>query len=498
MNGAASWRTRAALVVTIQGCASIAMLALTAAWRGGATLGVYPLCVLLSALMVWMVISWALLAGTLSDPYGMFLIVLVAFNGGQAALEVLGLNRNGLLDGTFSPEVLAGALVLTAGSLSWLHTGAVIARTIYPPAAPTAEVRDGCAATRRVGWFLLVVGVVPLAFSVSGSLRVALIDGYGALYERDFRTGFDGVGEVLAAFFLSGIYFLVAGAGRNTVARTAALASVGLYTAVRLLIGYRASAVLPLMAFAWLWGRNVAPISRGRVAIGAVLMILIFPLVRLTRLEHAADRMDLLNTEVLIESIGNPLIDVVSETGSTLGVAAYVMELVPSERSHDVGVGYLYALSTAAPNLFWELHPAIANGSYTSWLTRRVNPWLETRGGSYGFSTVAEAYANFGVFAGPLFLALTAFAFLRFVVWAERGDPARAAALALFLAHWLFISRAESGAVVRPLIWYAIAPYVLVTLVRRGGASQGTFGRAVLPAARGLTAPAAHPSGGLR
>lgn len=494
MNRKATWRARAGLVIAIQGCISIALLILAVTWGGGTPIGVYPLCVVLTALMAWQGLSWVLLTGTLADPYGLFVVVLLAFNGGQAVLEVFGLNRNGLLDGNFSPEVLAGALVLTAASLSWLHTGAVIARILYPPTAPAVMLRHGCVATRRVGWLLLGVGIVPMAFSMAESLRVALSSGYGALYDRDFQTGFNGMGEVLAACVLPGVYFLVAGAGRDRVARVTAAVSIALYSTVRLLIGYRATAVLPLMAFAWLWGRHIGPIPRRKVLCGVFLMVLVFPLVRLTRVQSASDRVDLLNISVLVENVGNPLVDVIAEAGGTLGVAAYVIELVPNERPYDLGVGYLFALSTLVPNLFWDLHPAVANGSYTNWLIRRVNPWIEQRGGSYGFSIVAEAYANFGIVAGPLFLALMAFVFVRFVSWAENGDPARAAALALFLAYWLFVARAESAVVLRPLLWYAVAPYVLTRIVRRG-ARRAAPDRAAISGERVVIVPATAFSG---
>ena len=147
---------------------------------------------------------------------------------------------------------------------------------------------------------------------------------------------------------------------------------------------------------------------------------------------------------------------------------AHTWELVPSHRDYDLGSGYFYALSTALPNVFADLHPAIARGTASAWLVNTVEPVLARVGGGLGYSFIPEAYLNFGWFGVVLVPAVIGYAVVRAVAWAERSsDPARLAALACFLPSLLFFARAETTMVVRPLLWYSVAPYALLHFVRR-------------------------------
>src|SRR5919202_64481 len=53
---------------------------------------------------IWSLWSWRATTGSLFDPYIVLFIATVLFNGGQAFLELLGLNKHGILEGSFSPE----------------------------------------------------------------------------------------------------------------------------------------------------------------------------------------------------------------------------------------------------------------------------------------------------------------------------------------------------------------------------------------------------------
>src|SRR5207244_223873 len=87
----------------------------------------------LSVALAWSVCSWWLVAGTLFDPYGMFMISLFLFNAGQALLEVAGLNAHGILGGKFEDEVLTPALYMVLLGFSFSHLGALFAARRHRP-----------------------------------------------------------------------------------------------------------------------------------------------------------------------------------------------------------------------------------------------------------------------------------------------------------------------------------------------------------------------------
>jgi hypothetical protein len=196
------------------------------------------------------------------------------------------------------------------------------------------------------------------------------------------------------------------------------------------------------------------------------VLFFVFPLISLTRNVSGAERLSgnyLINAFTSIESPG---VAIISEMGGTMGTVAHTLELVPISRDYDLGIGYLYALATIVPNLFWVIHPTIAHGIASDWLTWSVDPYTASRGGGLGFSFIAEGYLNFGWFGTPLILGLIGFLYAKFLFWADRfSDAARLATVASFFAFFTFFSRGESSLIVRGLIWYSLAPYFLILLL---------------------------------
>jgi hypothetical protein len=149
-----------------------------------------------------------------------------------------------------------------------------------------------------------------------------------------------------------------------------------------------------------------------------------------------------------------------------MSTVAYTMELVPQIRPFDIGSSYWYAALTLIPNMFWDVHPSILHGNLSVWLIEIVDPWVANRGGGIGYSHIAEAYLNFGVFSWvPLILLGTLLGAAE--RWACHSTLTRAAAVASALAFALFFVRAESATIVRPIIWFAAAPYAAVVLGAR-------------------------------
>jgi len=225
---------------------------------------------------------------------------------------------------------------------------------------------------------------------------------------------------------------------------------------------------MPLIVFVFIWHRYIYRIPKIFLVSGGVfLLFLIYPLVGEIRNLPGSQRVSYEVISNAFISIGNPVIYILVEMGGSIRTVAHTLELVPDIRGYDFGMGYLNALFAVIPNLFWPIHPAIAKGTASDWITMTIDPTWAYLGGGMGYSFIAESYLNFGWIGSPVVLFGLGFVYAKLVFWAQNsGDPARIAMLGSFLAFFLFFARSESVLVIRPLIWYALIPYLMALSIR--------------------------------
>ena len=436
----------------------------------------YPCSCFLLGLTVWVFWSWYIVTKSLFSPYILFFISALLFNGGQIILEVFNLNEKGILEGEFSSATLLPTMFLVVIGLAVFHLGALMSAFQISVAPTQVNLQQKVAnnpikdkATSQVGWLHFSISFVPSLLILQKSLTIVLSGGYFALFQQNDATSYDAFPEVLGVFLVPSAMFILAGSGKNVKEQYLACILILLYATINFFLGRRNVAVMPLLSFAWLWHQLVRPISKVFLgSVGAFILLIVFPLVGASRNSGGEDRLSvdvLLNT---FTSINNPLVAVLSEMGGSMNTIAYTIELVPRFREFQWGAEYLYALFTLVPNLFWKLHPTVARGLPGWWLTWAVKPDFAARGGGLGYSFIAEAYLNFGWFGAPIALGVIGFLFAKFTLWAAKSkEPARMAAVASFISFFLFFARAESGLMVRSLVWYSWFPYLSVCLLSR-------------------------------
>jgi hypothetical protein len=424
---------------------------------------VYPSCVLLVLTFVWILWSWFSLRGTLFEPYPIFMIVAGLFNGGQALLEVFGLNADGIMSGRFSPEIIVESLYLVTISSACLHCGALLAiggkqgHNNGPDQAGPSTLY----AVRRAGWILVVVSFVPTIILFRQHFSQVMHGGYFAMYE-----GAEPVApliQVVSAFFIPGVIFLLVGSRRERTTRTLCLLTVAIYAGVGLFLGGRAVPAMVCAAAAWTWDQNIRRIPRKVIVAFALVGLMLCALVGRTRDTRGEDR-SVAQTYEALTRLGNPILATISEMGGTMDTIAYTLRLVPASRDFDYGVSYGYALLTVVPNVAWPVHPSIAHGTLSDWLVNTVDHRAAAAGGGLGFSFIAEAYLNFGWVGAPLWLGVLGYALTRVFLLADSRQPAKVALVGSFLSLFIIFVRGESDMVVRALLWYALIPYLYSTV----------------------------------
>jgi hypothetical protein len=482
-------KSRLAALTLIQGCilvflAAIGLLSATGIFALGEL--VFPASLLLTAVTAWNFYSWRLAGKGWLEPYALFLMAATLFNGGQGLLEAFQLNEHGILLGMFAPELIVSALFLVTLGLESLHFGALaaLARTADRPlSAPNTFVtkimgsnHDRSRATGLVGWAFIGLSIVPFTIVFKDMMVTALAQGYMGLYGRSQEEMVSTPIVLLANFMVPGVLFLLAGSrGRKTPALIATL-FVGLYSVAMLAIGTRAGAAMLLIAFAWLYDRSNRHLPRTPMLIGAVVLLTAFSFVGAIRNTPGFWQDPGQLSGQAFANLNNPVVGVISEMGYSVVTVVHTIRLVPDVRPFDLGASYAWAASTAIPNVGFKVHPAITHGLLGDWLTKTVDPRLARMGGGLGYSFIAEAFANFGWYGTMPVLACLGYLLMCLFSWGtETVDPAKLAFIATFLASFLLFARGETGTAFRSLAWYALIPYLAVSVlaknrpVRRAG-----------------------------
>jgi len=348
------------------------------------------------------------------------------------------------------------------------HAGALLALGLRKPGKPAGPSnRETERSLRWVGWLLLGASLIPTVDLLTGSVDLVMDYGYMGLYTHRAASP---LSFVLAGLLVPGGIFLLAGSKRSRWSQLFCLSLIGGYACCYLFLGSRGAAVMSCVAVAWVFESSVRRIPRSLILLFTIAALAIFPLVRNNRDISGKDR---LSWQGQIESLSNledPVSSSISEMGHQLVTVTHTLTLVPSIRPFDLGVSYLYAATTIIPNLGWEVHPNVKHGLLADWLVSTVDPGIAYSGGGLGFSFIAESYLNFGPAGGPLFLGFVGFCVTCLFLTANGGDPAKNALVGSFLSFFLVFARGESAIVTRGLVWYALAPYLLVTALtlRRG------------------------------
>jgi oligosaccharide repeat unit polymerase len=430
---------------------------------------VYPFCILFAVIVFWCLFSWTILTKSFFSPYILFLIAAALFNGGHIFLEILNINPLGILSNQFSSETIVQTIFLVTLSIASLHFGALLSTTIVR-SIPTKIVNNLLEGQdiRKVGWILLTISAVPTILLLRTSISAVATSGYVALYEATAAEG--GAMKILSTFTIPSALFLLAGSQQKPSSRRIAVLLILIYALIYNFLGQRTNGFLPLVSLAWLWHHVIKPLPKKIFfPILFFMAFVVSPLIAEIRGGSGLERFSLSSIIEKFTSLENPITKSLFEFGSTMQTIAYTIELVPSHKDFSMGVDYLYALFTLVPNIgFGEIHPSIARGVPSVWLSAEVTPRAVKQGIYLGYSFIAEAYLNFGWLVTPIFMAIFGFYFGKLVLWATKSaEPAKMALLASFLPSLLFYCRQESTQIVRPFVLYSLVPYLGVLLLHQ-------------------------------
>jgi len=431
---------------------------------------IYPVSVVLTILCAVQLWSWHRVSGSLFDPYMMFAVTAMMFNGSRATLEIFGLNHTKVIGPQFSDQTTITTLFLVTLGLWSFHTGGMLGVPERRPVqARRRQIEDSYSDSLRVlGWTLVCIAAVPSFILLRQAITVVMSSGYMALFQQEAPTSLEAGPQVLAAFLVPGTLLVAAASKGKRLQLRITIALIGLYALVQLFLGCRFAAASSVVTYVWVWHRCIKPISKIPTIIGLVSVVVVMPLVQVTRSFVGEDRLSRSALTQAYASIDNPAVATISEAGGTAATVAYTVELVPEFRPYDYGTSYAFGLLTLMPNLFWDLHPAITHGTPGAWLVQTVDPKQAAQGGGLGYSFIAEAYLNAGWAGVVLVSGALGFAFARLATsFCGSGDLAKIACTAAILAFTLKYARSDCTEIVRGIVWYAWGPYAFAKAISR-------------------------------
>lgn len=417
---------------------------------------------------IWIVWSWIKLRKTLFNPYGLFLIAAFLFNLSWVVLSYIPGNSVAALTSFFPTNIAASTIIVTDLCFLGLHLGALLAVKSFfnSRQKKSFEVSDRNLAI--VGYFLILVSIYPFYLTIKDAVSISINLGYSSLYQQATATGLLAGPTILAGFIIPGVLFLLAGSRKNKANLLVSLLLMIAITVLQLMAGKRSTAAMPLVAYIWLWHKTIKPVNIALIStVSLLFLFLVFPIIRISRDLSGIEKFSYQNISSLL-STTNPFLDTLNEMSSSAKTISHTIQLIPSYRHYDWGSSYLYSLSTIMPNFFWKIHPAIQHGTLSNWLIFTIDPTIARMGGGLGYTFIAEAYANFGIFGSTWITVILGFLFVSFSEFVEQSkNRVYLAGLATYLSFFLFFARSESAVIIRPFFWYALIPVVLVIVVSR-------------------------------
>lgn len=254
------------------------------------------------------------------------------------------------------------------------------------------------------------IGVGLLAVSCLGIIHTTLK--VGSLFAYSRTELFSGVGDTRGfgvAMMLLPTSLLFITIFSKPKWRTASILISGFFILLILFLGYRSVALFPLLIGVICWkkvGRKLPALT--------MILILVFTLIAIPTVRYlrALGPYNEMTSEQISASLDQAEVDdVFLELGAILGIVAYTIKWVPDQADFRFGTSYLDAILNSFPN--FGANVAISardiheNNSYINdgsdlkpadWFIYRYNRWMFENGGGSGFSSIAEAYLNFGYF----------------------------------------------------------------------------------------------------
>lgn len=413
-------------------------------------------------------VSWKKLTGRLFVPYIIFLIAAYTFTFGQSFLDVFDLvAKNRSLLRKVSIVDIYHAQFVTLLFLLAFHIGAMVS---YKSFKLSSNGIKKCHyyieqyAIKRAGYILVTISFIPFIIINVMNLMIVSTYGYGGLYDAENKIEYAKYIGLLADNFIPGLLCLLFVTKPQSLAQRNILIVFALFVLLIMYCGGRSQGVV-LVAIVLLYYHNyVKPLSLKKMALIGVSGF--FFVSMLTAVQHlrGGSRKDYFNEIVNYKAESNPFFETISEMGGSMFPLVRTMRLVPQTEDYRYGSTYAYAATSIIPNLgFWELHPARLYANLGDWLVKK-----DRLTSGPGYSIVAEAYINLGMYGFVMMFVLGYFFCKLLNIDNKRQRQILPVLIAIIFSYMsLKMVRNSFLGVVRVLVYHILPIYLMVVYIMK-------------------------------
>lgn len=291
---------------------------------------------------------------------------------------------------------------------------------------PTLQPIERCVTSEQTESVLRVAYWYGLGLLVASAIFLIIaIASLGNLLAYSRVDFFRGAGDtrglgVFLMIFPSALLLLAIGATTRVQYLFATVVGV-LGFLILLFSGYRTSALFPAIQGGIIWVKTGRRIPRTLALSTIFLFALSISIIGTLRQAGSYDSLDSEDLERSIESSSLRDTFLLGQTGGLLG---HVLRLVPSHDPFRYGATYLNAFPDSLPNLTGTMQEsaraaaireamsdptALSRMPPSDWLTYHIAHWAFGKGQGVGFTTIGEAYLNFGTVGVVLFFLFLGF-----------------------------------------------------------------------------------------
>lgn len=418
-------------------------------------------CMLFSCLAVYYI-------NKILDFSIVYTILAYLFSFGQSILAAFGytLNANSVFsinNGYFSSEEILGSSCFALTAICFTCIGICLSdrkkykKTDYKPYYKNED------RIRRLGWILLLIGIIPTLFCTYLDIKTTFTVSYGATIQ-DYR-GLAKIFSLISGFFISGILILLC-FERSKNKRIFLWIILSGYIALQLATGSRLT-IIRLGIVIWLlWNQLFKDISRKKfffIVIACFIGLFILSLVSSVRihLSGSSDLLGLLAKSSVDLVKKNYFLKVIAEMGNTQMVNLLVYKHCPTDSPFQLGFSYL--------KIFWAIIPNVLRVKNTNYIGVDItfSDLYKRTSAPMGASFVAEGYWNFGWASLVLFVLFGVFlGKIADKYHSLCNSDGTKSAMELFIIVYLiyymiFMTRGELLGFGRSFVYYAVIPLVL-------------------------------------
>lgn len=398
----------------------------------------------------------------LISPYVMFLIVMFVFQTGQSLMYPFGIVTKRDLLGFYDIGIsdIFNAQLVSFSFLAFFQIGSLLCK----PDKNREPLSVKCFLTQNrrlltIGWILAIVSAYPYYKELTDNAILSLTKGYGAIYAQEVKVGLDNLQSVIADYFMPSMICLYIGYRKSKLKRLIIFWLLMFNCATLLVTGGRSEAVIILALILILHNYLVKKFTIKKIVlIGVAGFFVLGVLTNIAKLRGSSSRNIEETFQVDGKTSDNGVAEAISEMGGSMFCQIWTKQILDRTDDYRYGSSYLYAFTTIIPNLgFWKIHPAKEHANLGDWLTKEKRLHFGT-----GFSTVAEAYVNFGYF-GALFMILLGYVatllFGRLYESIRNRDVAFTALILVIFWFSLKIPRNSFIGLVRAVFYFGLPIY---------------------------------------